>query len=130
MDLINTDRDVRGQGFVSLRVLLSGDGMGFSLHKTVVPKGKPEHWHYLHHLEACYCISGRGELINLDTKEKFEIVPDTIYVLDQHDDHTFQALEDTVLISIFNPPVTGAEIHDEQGSYQIKKPQYSNNLWD
>jgi L-ectoine synthase len=42
---------------------------------------------------------------------------DTVYVLDDHDDHTFETLEDTVLISVFNPPVTGAEVHDANGSY-------------
>jgi L-ectoine synthase len=42
-----------------------------------------------------------------------------MYVLDKNDRHTFQAIEETVLISIFNPPVTGAEVHDQDGSYQL-----------
>jgi len=105
-------------GFTSFRFLLEKDGMGFSLHKTVIPKGEPQHWHYKHHLEACYCVSGKGWLVNLKTRERFYIVPDTTYVLDKHDDHTFQAIEDTVLISVFNPPVTGKEVHQEDGSYK------------
>lgn len=119
-DLAGTERDVKCPkgGFSSYRVLLARDGMGFSLHKTVIPKGDVQHWHYKNHLEACYCIAGVGVLTDLATGEKHVITPDTTYVLDDHDDHTFQALEDVVLISIFNPPVKGTEVHAEDGSYE------------
>jgi L-ectoine synthase len=93
--------------------------MGFSLHKTLVPKGEPQHWHYRNHLEACYCISGHGVLVDLATGKKHHVWPGTVYLLDQYDDHTFQALEDVELISIFNPPITGRETHDESGSYPL-----------
>ncbi len=120
-EIEDTDREVHcpKNGFTSFRFLLAKDGMGFSLHKTVIPIGPPQHWHYKNHLEACYCISGRGLLTNLDTGNLYAIKPDTLYVLDQHDDHTFEAFEDTVLISIFNPPVTGQEVHQEDGSYEL-----------
>lgn len=118
-DLKGTHRDVKGEGFTSLRILLKSDNMGFSLHKTIIPKGEPQHWHYKYHLEACYCISGMGILTNLDSGEKHVIKPDIIYVLDHYDNHMFQAKQDTVLISIFNPPVKGTEIHKEDGSYEI-----------
>jgi L-ectoine synthase len=118
-DIENTDREVHcpDGGFVSFRFLLERDGMGFSLHKTMIPKGPPQHWHYTHHLEACYCVSGGGTLTNLKTGAWFTILPDKCYVLDQHDDHTFEALQDTVLISVFNPPVTGNEVHGPDRSY-------------
>lgn len=125
-DIAGTDREVqcpRG-GFTSFRTLLESDGMGFSLHKTVIPKGRPQHWHYKHHLEACYCIAGGGVLTNLETGERHLITADTVYVLDNHDDHTFQATSDTVLISVFNPPVTGMEVHDESGSYAPTQNQH------
>ncbi len=85
--------------------------------KTVIPKGGPHHWHYVNHLEACYCIKGRGELVDLATGIHHLITPDVVYVLDNHDDHTFEALEDTILISVFNPPLQGNEKHDENGHY-------------
>jgi L-ectoine synthase len=69
-------------------------------------------------LEACYCIKGQGELTNLETGVKHLITPDVMYVLDKHDDHTFEAFEDVVLISIFNPPLRGDEKHDSQGNYK------------
>lgn len=115
--LEETIREVKGNGFTSFRALLASDNMGFSLHKTVIPKGGPYKWHYKNHLEACYCIRGKGELTDLTTGVKHIITPDTIYVLNNNDPHTFEALEDTVLISIFNPPCTGQEIHDKDGSY-------------
>jgi L-ectoine synthase len=120
-DIRGTDREVKcPQGsFTSFRALLASDGMGFSVHKTVLPPGPPQFWHYKNHLEACYCIAGKALVTEYDTGRQWLIYPDCIYVLDKNDRHTFQALEETVLISIFNPPVTGSEVHDEDGSYQL-----------
>lgn len=119
-EITNTERHVIGKGFESLRIVLAKDGMGFSVHKTIIPAtGRAEHWHYKNHLETCYCIKGCGILQNLDTGEKFTILPDTAYSLDNHDNHTFEAVEDVVLISIFNPPVTGKEVHQADGSYVL-----------
>ena len=120
-ELIGTSRAVACPhgGFVSYRALLASDGMGFSLHKTVIPPGPPQHWHYLNHLEACYCIKGYGYLTDLVTGERHLITNGTLYVLDQHDDHTFEAIEKTILISVFNPPVKGTEVHREDGSYVL-----------
>lgn len=135
-DLEGTPREVDcpNGGFKSMRALLESDGMGFSMHKTLIPKGPPQHWHYKHHLEACYCIQGGGILTNLTTGERHLVRVDTVYVLDNHDDHTFQATTDTVLISVFNPPVTGNEVHNEDGSYtpQTKQHEYpgTNDLWE
>jgi L-ectoine synthase len=116
--LSGTERDVAfPTGMRSVRALLARDGMGFSMHKTIIPKGIKHHWHYKHHLEACYCICGWGILTNLATGQQHMIREDMVYVLDKHDDHTFETLEDTVLISVFNPPCTGTEVHTEDGSY-------------
>jgi len=116
-ELEGTDRDVLFTGGNSIRALVKSDNMGFGVCKTYIPKGGPHHWHYLNHLEACYCISGSGIITDIETKEKFEISVDVMYVLNKHDNHTFEALEDVVLISIFNPPLTGTEFHDENGNY-------------
>lgn len=116
-DIQGTDREVQGEGFTSLRLILAKDNMGFSFHKTIIPKGPKQRWHYKHHLEACFCVSGEGILTDLTTNKYYVIRPDTIYLLDNHDNHTFEAVEDCVLISIFNPPVTGSEIHLADGSY-------------
>ena len=119
-DVKNTERHVNcpNGGFESLRLILEKDGRGFSLHKTIIPGGDTQHWHYKNHLEACFCISGFGVLKNLKTNETFEIKKDVCYVLDKNDDHEFTAHISVVLISVFNPPVKGQEVHQEDGSYE------------
>ena len=126
--IAGTEREVHGEGFTSYRLILAKDNMGFSVHKTVIPKGEALHWHYLNHLESCYCTQGKGVLIDLKTGESFDIVPDTIYILDNHDDHTFQAIEDVVLISVFNPPVTGNEVHNSDGSYLVNQKSLAERI--
>jgi L-ectoine synthase len=118
-EIEGTERDVTFTGGNSLRLILASDNMGFGFCKTMIPKCGPHHWHYPYHLEACFCITGKGSITNLDTGEIFAIVPDTIYMLDKHDNHTFEAFEDTVLISVFNPPLTGQEKHDANGEYKL-----------
>ena len=118
-EIEGTDRDVfcpRG-GFRSLRGLLAKDGMGFSMHWTVIPPNGPQRWHYKNHLEACWCIKGKGLLVDASTRQLHAIAPGSLYVLDKNDEHTFEALEEVTLICVFNPPVTGAETHDADGSY-------------
>lgn len=115
----NTERQVNCPkgGFVSNRILLESDGMGYSMTKTVIPPNGPQFWHYKNHLESCYCVSGRGKLINALTLEEFDIVPDVTYVLDKHDPHLFEAFEEVVLICVFNPPLKGREVHGADGAY-------------
>lgn len=113
-----TDRDVKFKEGRSLRLLLEKDGMGFSLHKTIIPKGEIGRWHYKHHLEACFCIQGKGQITDVESGKKFVIEKDSIYILDNNDNHIFEAFEDVVLVSVFNPPVKGGEVHQADGSYK------------
>ena len=120
-DLEGTDQEVKSPaGWTSVRFLLAKDGMGFSFHETTFPPGLEFDMWYKHHLEAVYCYKGKGELTNRDTGEKFTIEPGTLYALDKHDKHTlYGGTEDMRLICAFNPPVTGREVHDEDGAYLI-----------
>lgn len=122
-DLEGTDREVKSPaGWTSVRFLLAKDGMGFSMHETTFPPGLEFDMWYKHHLEAVYCYQGTGEIINRDTGEKFAIEPGTLYALDKHDRHTLRAITELKLVCTFNPPVTGREIHDEDGAY-VLNPQ-------
>ena len=127
------ERQVEFHSGVSNRIVLAEDNMGFTMTKTVIEPGKQVFQHYKNHLESCYCVSGYAVLINAITGEHHQITPDTTYVLDKHDPHYFEAKETTVLICVFNPPLTGQEIHREDGSYAIpnegefKSPVYDVN---
>jgi len=122
-EIKNTEREVKcpNGGFTSNRILLKSDGMGFGMTKTVIPPNGKQHWHYKSHLESCYCVSGYGILTDIKTGETYEILPDTTYVLDKNDDHYFEAIEEVTLICVFNPPLTGDEVHKDDGSYAIDK---------
>lgn len=97
----------------SHRMLTEKDGMGFTVAHTVVNAGSESRLQYQRHLEACYCISGRGSVISADSSEHYVIEPGSIYVLDKHDPHILKADadQDLHLISVFNPPLTGKEQH-------------------
>lgn len=110
-------RRVESKTWNSVRMLLANDNMGFSFHITTIYAGSETHMHYKHHLESVYCMSGRGEIQDLDTGEKHQIVPGTLYILNNHDKHILWAHEELKLACVFNPPVTGTEVHREDGSY-------------
>lgn len=123
LKLYNSDRVVRCPrgGFTSTRMLIKDDNMGFTITKTEIPKGDWQKWHYKNHLEACYCISGHAIVVDIKNNERFEIKPGDMYALNEHDEHKFKALENTVLICVFNPPLIGNELHDKNGSYILVK---------
>jgi L-ectoine synthase len=117
------DRKVKFHAGISNRILLAQDGMGYSLTKTVIEPSNRVFQHYKNHLEACYCVSGKALLTNAITGQYWAIAPDVTYVLDKNDPHYFEALEETVLICVFNPPLSGQEIHDKDGSYPLQTDQ-------
>lgn len=111
------ERLVAADGWDSTRLLLAGDGMGFSFHITRIAPGTTHEFHYKHHFESVYCISGHGEIEELDTGRTYEIRPGVMYALDKNDRHRLSARDELVLACCFNPPVTGTEVHREDGSY-------------
>lgn len=117
-EIVDSPRHVTGEGWESRRILLKADGMGFSLHDTVVKEGTEQRLHYKHHLEANYCISGRGEVVDVRTGRSFAIEPGTLYALDQHDEHILRAIDgDLRLVCVFYPALSGLEKHQADGSY-------------
>ncbi len=115
----DSERDVGGPelGWRSRRLLLKSDNMGFSMHDTLIYPNQPLHLHYQHHLEAVYMIEGRAKITDLGTGETHELSPGTLYALDQHDKHILEARELSRFVCVFNPPVTGQEVHDSSGAY-------------
>ena len=98
---------------LSRRFLLESDGMGFSIADTTVRPGTISRMEYKNHLEAVYCIEGRGELIDVNGQSHL-IEPGVMYALDKNDAHTLVADVELGMrvICVFNPPLEGAERHD------------------
>ncbi len=117
-DVLGTDRDVSGPGWKSRRLLLASDGMGYTMTDTIIEQGAVLELEYTHHLEACYCIEGKGQIRAADDETWHSLEPFTLYALDQHDRHIVQATEaDLRLVCVFTPPLSGREVHREDGSY-------------
>lgn len=113
--------------WASHRFLLKKDGMGFSMHDTVIRANTETPMWYKHHLEAVYCVAGTGEIEDLKTGLTHPIVNGTLYALNEHDKHIVRAETDLRLICVFNPPLTGQEVHDAEGAYPILETETMEN---
>lgn len=117
--LRGTEREVHAPTWVSRRLLLRSDRMGFSLHETVIYAGTTTRMWYKNHLEAVLCIEGEGEIEEVDTGTRHIIMAGTMYALDRHDRHVLRAKSNMRMICVFNPPCTGSETHDADGAYPL-----------
>jgi|UniRef100_A0A7C3QX62 L-ectoine synthase len=115
-----SDRRVVTRTWESTRLLLKNDRMGFSFHITTIYARSETHICYQHHLEAVYCISGEGEVETLSDGKVHPIRPGTLYALDRHDDHLLRGITEMKLACVFNPPLTGKEVHDKNGVYPLE----------
>lgn len=113
---------VSGDTWTSRRLLLAGDGVGFSMHDTVLGSGTRTEMHYKNHVEAVYCVSGKGRIEDLETGEVHEIADGTLYCLNGHERHVLTVDEEVRMICVFNPPVVGPETHGPDGAYPLLKP--------
>jgi len=116
-----SDRNVVSKGWESARMLLKQDGMGFSFHITTIRAGAQLPMCYRHHLEAVYCLSGDGSVHDLATGEIHPVREGVLYALNKNDDHVLFANTEMQMACVFNPPLTGGEVHDETGAYPPDK---------
>lgn len=118
-DCLNSDRTVNSETWQSVRMQLKDDRCGYSFHITTIYAGTETPIHYKNHLESVYCIRGRGEVETVADGQIYAIEPGTLYILDQHDKHLLRAFDELELACVFNPPITGREVHDADGAYPI-----------
>lgn len=116
-DIRKSERNVTSQGWESARMLLKDDGMGFSFHITTMRAGAELRMHYQNHLEAVFVLKGTGTIEDLGTGLTHQLAPGVMYALDAHDRHIVRPETDILTVCAFNPPVTGSEVHDENGAY-------------
>jgi len=117
--ITGTKNDVVAGTWRSRRLLLKKDGMGFSLHDTIIRAGTETTIWYKNHVEAVYCIEGEGELEVAADGTIYPLKAGTMYALNNHEKHYLRGKTDLRMICVFNPPCTGREIHDEDGSYPL-----------
>lgn len=119
-DVIGTDQEIITDNWTSRRVLLADDRMGFSFHETIIQPGTETHIHYQNHLEAVWCIEGDGEIETIADGQIYSLGPGVVYALDQHDEHWLRGGTHPLrVICVFNPPLTGREVHDAAGVYPL-----------
>ncbi|WP_099022505.1 ectoine synthase [Mycolicibacterium palauense] len=116
-EITGTERDVSDGAWRSKRIILAGDGVGFSFHETTINANSINEFHYQHHVEAVWVVEGSGLLTNLETGEEHKLAPGTMYLLNGHERHRVTCHEQLRMLCVFNPPVTGREVHDESGTY-------------
>ena len=78
----------------SARFLVAADGVGFSYNDNRVQKGSATDLWYKHHWEANYIVSGRGELTDHSTGQKWVLEPGVLYTVGPNDRHRFHVTED------------------------------------
>lgn len=111
-DITGTKYDVHWGNGTSRRMLVESDGMGYSVHYTVIFRGTSSALQYKNHFESVYILSGTG---TIETGGfTYTLQPGDMYVLDKHDDHVVSAdnEQDMVTLCIFNPPCKGTENHN------------------
>jgi len=118
-DLIGSTRDIRGEVWASRRFLIADDNVGFTLTETTVEAGADMTLWYKNHIEANYVIEGTGEVENAETGEVFQLSAGTTYTLDKNDKHHLRTFTQLKLVCVFNPALTGAEVHDKDGAYTL-----------
>jgi quercetin dioxygenase-like cupin family protein len=115
--LEGTPRFVQADGFVSIRFALAEDDLGFTVTEAT---GDPEigiEIEHKNHIEAVYVLEGKGEVEIVETGEVYQLYPGVFYAFDQHERHRYTLHTPVRAIAIFNPPLVGDEINDEEGGY-------------
>ncbi|WP_327150934.1 ectoine synthase [Nocardia sp. NBC_01329] len=118
-EITGTDRDVGAESWRSKRIVLGGDGVGFSFHETTIQPDTTHVFHYQNHVEAVWLVEGEGTLTDLTNNRTYELAPGTMYLLNGHEKHEVRTRTRMRMLCVFNPPVTGQEVHDENGVYPL-----------
>lgn len=118
-EITDTDADIKSENWRSKRIILSKDKVGFSLHETTLYAGTDNEFWYANHVEAVFVVEGEGEITDLATGETHQLAPGSMYLLNNHDKHRVRPRTQMRTVCVFNPPITGREIHDENGVYPL-----------
>ena len=118
-EITDTDADIVTPNWRSKRIVLAKERVGFSVHETTLYAGTVNEFWYANHIEAVFITSGEGEIEDLATGEVHQLAPGSLYLLNDHDKHIVRPRTEMKTVCVFNPPVTGREVHDENGVYPL-----------
>ena len=122
-EITDTDADIKSENWRSKRIILAKEGVGFSEHETTLYAGTVNRFWYANHIEAVFIVEGEGEITDLGTGETHQLRPGSLYLLNDNDKHEVRPRTEMRTVCVFNPPVTGREIHDENGVYPLVTEQ-------
>ncbi|NIJ10239.1 L-ectoine synthase [Saccharomonospora amisosensis] len=118
-EITDTEADIKEPNWRSKRIVLAKDKAGFSVHETTLYAGTVNDFWYANHIEAVFIVEGEGEVTDKATGETYQLRPGSLYLLDKHDKHQVRPKTDMRAVCVFNPPITGREVHDENGVYPL-----------
>ena len=118
-DVTDTEDDIKTPNWRSKRVVLARNQVGFSVHETTLYAGTVNDFWYANHVEAVFVTEGEGELLDKETGTTYQLGPGSLYLLDGHEHHQLRPRTQMRTVCVFNPPVTGREVHDENGVYPL-----------
>ena len=129
--LIRTMDQLEAQGRVvsishgkssAVRLLTRPDGVGFSVSEARASAGKYSELWYKHHWEANLILDGTLDVTDHASGDTHRLEPGALYLVGPTDRHRIETTDGVHLISVFNPPLTGMESHDEDGAYPPTGP--------
>ena len=118
-EITDTDADIQTENWRSKRIVLAQEKVGFSVHETTLYAGTVNRFWYANHIEAVFIVEGEGEITDLATGETHQLAPGSLYLLNDHDKHEVRPRTQMRTVCVFNPPITGREVHDENGVYPL-----------
>ena len=118
-EIEDTDADIKTENWRSKRIILAKEKAGFSVHETTLYAGTVNDFWYANHIEAVFITEGEGEIEDKATGEVHQLKPGSLYLLNDYDKHQVRPKTDMKTVCVFNPPVTGREVHDENGVYPV-----------
>jgi L-ectoine synthase len=118
-EIEDTEADIKTENWRSKRIVLAREKLGFSVHETTLYAGTVNDFWYANHIEAVFITEGEGEVEDKATGEVHQLKPGSIYVLNNADKHQVRPKTEMKTVCVFNPPVTGREVHDEDGVYPL-----------
>ncbi|QEE61062.1 ectoine synthase [Salinibacterium sp. dk2585] len=118
-EITDTEADIKTENWRSKRIVLAKEKVGFSVHETTLYAGTVNQFWYANHIEAVFIVEGEGEITDLATGETHQLGPGSLYLLNNHDKHEVRPRTEMRTVCVFNPPITGREVHDENGVYPL-----------